>query len=120
LLAKNISLLRTTFCHKCPACGQGDIYDKLLEVRTKCQNCGQILKDHDAGDISVFIAMFIAGIIITALAFVVEIYLMVPLWLHVIIWIPITVGLSIFLLKTIKSWLVGIKYRHNAAPQEDK
>ena len=101
------------FCHKCPACGKGDIYEKLLDVRSKCAKCGQKLKDHDAGDGPVFFAMFISGIIITALAFLAEIYLMIPLWLHVIIWFPATIGLSIFLLKITKSWLIALQYKHN-------
>lgn len=113
MIKKNISLLKTTFCHKCPACGEGDVYEKLLEVRTKCSVCSQRLKDHDAGDGPVFFSMFISGIIITTLAFLVEIYFMIPLWLHVIIWFPSTIGLSIFLLKIIKSGLIGLQYRHN-------
>ena len=120
MIKKNISLLKTTFRHKCPACGEGDIYEKLLEVRTKCASCGQRLKDHDAGDGPVFFAMFISGILITALAFLVEIYLMIPLWLHVIIWFPTTVGLAIFLLKITKSWLIGLQYRHNVGGFKNK
>ena len=120
MIKRNISLLRTAFTHKCPACGKGDIYDKLLEIRTKCANCGKYLKDHDAGDGPVFFAMFISGVVITALALLVEIYLMIPLWLHVIIWIPVTVGLCIILLKIIKSWIIGLQYRHNVGGFKNK
>ena len=120
MIKKNISLLRTAFAHKCPACGEGDIYDKLLDVRVKCTGCGQKLKDHDAGDGPVFFAMLISGIIITAMAFIVEIYLLVPLWLHIIIWIPVTIGLCIFLLKIIKSGLIGLQYLYNVGGFKDK
>lgn len=112
--------MMTAFSHKCPACGEGDMYEKLLEVRTKCEKCGQRLKDHDAGDGPVFFSMFVTAIIIMALAFLVEIYLMLPLLLHIVIWFPITIGLSIFFLKIIKSWLIGQQYRHNVGGFKDK
>lgn len=119
-MAKNISLLKTAFCHKCPACGKGDIYEKLLEVSVKCSECGQRLKEHDAGDGPVFFAMFLSGIIITGMAFLVEIYFMIPLWLHIIIWFPVTIGMSIFLLKIAKSMLIGLQYCHNVGDFQDK
>ncbi len=112
--------MRTAFFHKCPTCGKGDIYEKLLEVRTKCEKCDQRIKDHDAGEGPVFFAMFISGIIISALAFLVKIFFMVPLWLHVIIWLPVTIGLSIFLLKMTKSGLIGLQCRHNVGNFKDK
>lgn len=117
---KTISLLRTAFSHKCPACGEGDIYEKMLEVRSKCSKCGHRLKDHDAGDGPVFFSMLISGIIITTLAFIAEIYFMLPLIVHVIIWFPATIGLSIFLLKITKSWLIGMQYRHNVGGFKNK
>ncbi len=107
-----IPILTTAFKHKCPSCGRGDIYERILEVKSKCNVCGQRLKDHDAGDGPVFFAMFISGILITSLAFFVEIYLMIPLVLHIIIWLPVTIGLSIFLLKITKSWLIAMQYLH--------
>jgi uncharacterized protein (DUF983 family) len=119
-MKKNISLLKTTFGHKCPACGRGDIYEKILEVKVKCTSCNQTLKDNDVGDGHVFFAMIFSGIIVTTLALITEIYFMIPLWLHVIIWFPVTIGLSIFILKIAKSWLIGLQYRHNVGGFDDK
>jgi uncharacterized protein (DUF983 family) len=116
----NISILRTAFRHKCPACGIGDIYEKLLDVHTRCQECRLPLKNHDAGDGPTFFSMLISGIIITALAFLVEIYFMISLWLHIVIWFPTTIGLAIILLKIIKSSLIGLQYRHNVGSLKDK
>lgn len=115
-----ISIVKTALCHKCPACGKGEIYEKLLEVTTKCSECGLHLKEHDAGDGPVFFAMFLSAIIITGMAFLVEVYFMIPLWLHVAIWLPVTVALSIFLLKIAKSWLICLQYRHNIGVFQEK
>lgn len=117
---KPIGILRTSFTHKCPACGQGDIYGKLLEVNSKCSGCGIKLKNHDAGDGPVFFAMFFAGAIVTFLAFLIEIYFRVPLLLHIVIWFPVTIGLSIFLLKIVKSCLIAVEYKHNRKRFDEK
>ena len=119
-MSKHTSLIKAAFSHKCPACGKGDIYERLLEVTTKCSACGQRLKEHDAGDGPAFFAMFISAIVITGLAFIVEFYFMIPLWLHIVIWLPVTVCLSVFLLKIAKSWLIGLQYLHNVENFKNK
>jgi len=119
-LSEKISLVKAAFCHKCPACGKGDIYEKLLEVSVKCSKCRQQLKEHDAGDGPVFFAMFLSAIVIIGLAFVVEIYFMIPLWLHLIIWFPATIAISIFLLRIAKSWFIGLQYLHNVGDFRNK
>lgn len=112
MIKKNISLLCAALSHKCPACGKGDIYEKLLEVTRRCEKCGQNLREYDSVDGPVILSMIISGVIIAALALLAEIYLMLPLWLHIMLWIPAAIGIAILLLKIIKSYRISLKYRN--------
>ena len=59
--------------------------------------------------------MMIVGFIVVGLALVVEFIFAPPYWLHVLLWAPLTIGLSLGLLRPLKSWLVAQQYRHRAA-----
>jgi uncharacterized protein (DUF983 family) len=112
-LAKPLPICRISLFHKCPSCEKGGIYSSLLTVKDKCDVCGFALKEHDAGDGPAFFAMFIVGTIVTLLAVFVEFIYPISILLHMVFWTPVTIIMSIYLLKVMKSFLIAAQYKHN-------
>lgn len=98
----------------CPRCGKGHVYQGLLTVAETCSVCDFPLRAHDAGDGPAFFAMFISCIFVSIIALLLDAYLPIPLWAHVLIWTPFTVGISVWMLRIFKSYLIALQYRYRA------
>ena len=102
----------------CPRCGQGKLYDGLLKVRPACSNCGLDYGFADAGDGPAVFVIMIIGFLVVGLALWTEVNYSPPLWLHFIVWIPLAIGLSLWLLRVMKSVLIALQYKHSAKQGE--
>ncbi|MBL0370830.1 DUF983 domain-containing protein [Rhizobium sp. KVB221] len=102
----------------CPRCGQGRLFDGLLKVRPACSNCGLDYSFADSGDGPAVFVIMIIGFVVVGLALWTEVNLNPPLWLHFIVWIPLAVGLSLWLLRVMKAWLIAMQFRNNARQGE--
>ncbi len=104
---------------RCPACGEGHIFDGYLKVRPACPVCGEDLSHHRADDGPAYLTILIVG------------HLMAPL----ILWAFVTfrpspivlssvfaagcIALSLYLLPRIKGAIVAIqwaKHMHGFGP----
>lgn len=112
--------LRNALLHRCPACGKGCMYSALLTVADVCSVCGFALKEHDAGDGPAFFAMFIIAILVTGMAFALDMLYPIPLWAHMVLWVPVVIAMSVYLLKVMKSWLIGAQYQYDILNFQDK
>jgi len=117
---RNLSLFEVSLFNKCPSCQKTGIYASLLGVKDECEVCGFALKNHDAGDGPAFFAMFITATIVSILAVLAEIFMRPPLWLHMIVWSVLTIVLSIFFLRVIKSGLIALQYKYNVLGYKKK
>ena len=108
----------TGLAGRCPRCGEGRLFDGFLTVAPRCQNCGLDFSFADSADgPAVFIMLFV-GFIVVGLALFVEFTFHPPYWLHAILWIPLTLGLSLGLLRPLKGWLIAQQYVRKAAPAQ--
>ncbi|MGI9386160.1 MAG: DUF983 domain-containing protein [Methyloligellaceae bacterium] len=98
----------------CPRCGEGRIFQNFLGVRRNCDACGLDLSFADTADGPAFFVMFAVGFAVVAAALAVEIMYQPPYWLHLALWLPLTLLLSVFLLRPLKGMLLAQQYRHNA------
>jgi uncharacterized protein (DUF983 family) len=97
---------------RCPRCGQGRLFIGLLNVRPGCQTCGLDLSAQDAGDgPAVFVILFL-GLIVVALAAIVEIRFSPPIWVHLLLWTPLILGGAVTMLRPFKAGLIALQYRH--------
>ena len=104
--------LRAALTCRCPRCGRGRLFDGLLSVRAACGVCGLDLSAQDAGDgPAVFVILFL-GLIVVALAAIVEIEFSPPIWVHLVLWTPFILGGSIAMLRPFKAGLIALQYRH--------
>jgi len=96
--------------HKCPSCGQGQLYKSYLKVVDTCGHCGEALHHHRADDAPPYFTIFIVGhIILGGVLSLEQAYKPSPMF-HVMLWMPLTLILSLALLPRIKGALVGLQW----------
>ena len=97
---------------RCPACGEGALFDGFLTVRSRCPVCGVDLSAQDSGDGPVAFIILIAGGIVVALALLTEVRYAPPVWLHLLLWLPLTMVLVLALMRPFKALLIALQYQH--------
>lgn len=107
-------VLTTGLLGRCPRCGRGHLFAGYLSVRPTCEICGLDLSFADAGDGPAFFVMSFVGLVVVGLAMMVEFTYEPPLWVHALLWVPLTVILSLALVRPLKGLLIGIQYHRGA------
>jgi uncharacterized protein (DUF983 family) len=108
-----ISPIRAALGCRCPRCGRGRLFAGLLNVRGACEVCGLDLSGQDAGDgPAVFVILFL-GLIVVALAALVEVKFSPPIWIHLVLWTPFIIVGAIAMLRPLKAGLIALQYRHH-------
>ncbi|MBS0242832.1 MAG: DUF983 domain-containing protein [Proteobacteria bacterium] len=95
---------------KCPACGQGQIFNSYLKVAHDCDACGEALHHQRADDAPAYVTITIVGHIVVAGLLMVEKAFAPPTWVQLAIWLPMTVILSLALLPVVKGLLVSLQW----------
>ncbi len=96
--------------HRCPKCGQGNMYTSYLKVADNCSTCGEELHHHRADDAPPYFTIFVVGHIILAGVLALEQGYAPPAWVHAAIWVPLTLILSLAMLPRVKGMLVGLQW----------
>ena len=105
--------IRAALGCRCPRCGRGRLFTGLLNVRDACEICGLDLSAQDAGDgPAVFVILFL-GLIVVALAALVEVKFSPPIWIHLVLWTPLIIVGAIAMLRPLKAGLIALQYRHH-------
>jgi uncharacterized protein (DUF983 family) len=97
---------------RCPACGQGPLFQGFLHVLPVCKVCGADLSGQDSGDGPVAFIVLVVGAVVVGLALVVEVRYGPPVWLHLLLWLPLTVVLTLALMRPAKALLIALQYKH--------
>jgi uncharacterized protein (DUF983 family) len=97
---------------RCPACGEGRLFQGFLTVRPSCPVCGVDLSAQDSGDGPVAFIILIAGGIVVALALLTEVRYGPPVWLHLLLWLPLTMVLVLALMRPFKALLIALQHKH--------
>ena len=108
------SVLRGLAC-RCPRCGRGKLYAGFLTLRAKCDVCGLDYAFIDSGDGPAVFVIMIAGAIVVACALIVEVKYQPPFWVHAALWLPLTLAVTLWPLRAIKSLLIALQFHHKAA-----
>ena len=97
---------------RCPACGQGPLFEGFLTVRSTCKVCHADLSGQDSGDGPVAFIILIVGAIVVGAALVVEVRYGPPVWLHLFVWLPLTLVLTLALMRPLKGVMIALQYKH--------
>ncbi len=103
------SIKRGLAC-KCPSCGEGRIFNSYLEVNDTCPSCEEVLSHHQADDFPPYLTISIVGHVIVAAMLIVERSTDLSTGFHLAIWIPLTIILSLALLRPLKGAVVGMQW----------
>jgi uncharacterized protein (DUF983 family) len=100
---------------RCPRCGRGYLFKGFLSLKPRCGVCGLDYAFADSGDGPAFFVMSLVGFIVVALAMWVEFAYEPPLWVHMALWAPLTIVLSLALVRPFKGVLIALQFQHRAA-----
>ena len=107
--------LMTDLCRgllgRCPCCGDGQMFRAFLKVRDRCDICGEELFHHRADDFPAYIVILIVGHLLVPTALLVEARFAPSYWVHLALWLPITLGLTVGLLRPVKGVVVALQWR---------
>jgi uncharacterized protein (DUF983 family) len=106
------SVLSSGLRCRCPACGEGALFEGFLAVRSRCPACGLDLSAQDSGDGPVAFIILIVGGLVVALALLTEVRYSPPVWVHLLLWLPLTLALVLGLMRPFKAILVALQYKH--------
>lgn len=96
------------FAGRCPACGQTKLFRGYLKVVPECMNCGAPVGLARADDAPPYFTIFIVGHVVVGGMLMLEHAKSPPLWVHAVIWLPLTIVMSLGLLRPIKGATVGL------------
>ena len=100
---------------RCPRCGKGKLYAGFLTLRPNCGACGLDYAFMDSGDGPAVFVIMIAGAIVVTAALITEVKYQPPFWVHAALWLPLTLLVTLWPLRAIKSLLIALQFHHKAA-----
>ena len=100
---------------RCPACGEGPLFDGFLRVGERCESCGLDMRAADSGDGPAVFIVLIVGAIACAGALVTEAAYHPPVWVHLVLWLPLTAILTAILIRPFKGVLLAMQFHHKAS-----
>ena len=100
---------------RCPNCGEGPLFGGFLKVRPRCEACGLDLAKADSGDGPAVFIILIVGAIVSACALVTEVAVRPPIWVHMLLWLPLTLILSLALMRPFKGVMIALQFHNKAS-----
>ncbi|WP_157215640.1 DUF983 domain-containing protein [Flavisphingomonas formosensis] len=98
----------------CPRCGAQSLFSGILAFAPRCRACGLDYGQFNVGDGPAAFLILIVGAIVTVLAITVELSFSPPWWVHVLLWLPLTLVLTMGLLRIGKGVLLALEYKNRA------
>ena len=98
----------------CPRCGVPGLFAGPLRFADTCAGCGLDYRSFNVGDGAAAFLILIVGGVVSLLAILVELKWSPPAIVHVLLWIPLTLILTIVLLRFAKGLLIALEYRNAA------
>jgi uncharacterized protein (DUF983 family) len=98
------------FLCRCPNCGKGKLFAGYLKSVDHCAVCHEEFSHHRADDLPPYLTVFVVGHLVVALFMAAEQMANLSLAVHLAIWIPITLALSLALLRPFKGATIGLQW----------
>ncbi len=108
------SAIRAALFGLCPDCGARTLFAGITRFANDCHGCGLKFSNYNVGDGPAAFLIMIVGTLMVAGAAVLQVAVSPPWWVHVTIWLPLTVGLTLGLLRLAKAVLLIIEHRKQA------
>ena len=115
----SVSPLHAGFAGRCPGCGEGALYDGFLGVADGCTVCGLDYSGQDSGDGSAFFIIMIVGFMVVGMALAAEVMFAPPVWLHMVLWLPLSLILTLAMMRPAKGILIARQYKYGIHIERD-
>ena len=109
-----VSPLQVAIKGCCPRCGKGRLFAGVISFAPRCKVCGLDIAAFNVGDGAASFLILIVGAIVTGLAMWLELSRSPAWYVHVVLWVPLTIVLSLALMRLSKGLLLAMEYCHNA------
>lgn len=105
---------RTGLAGRCPRCGKGRLFNGFITLADACEQCQLDYGFADAGDGPAVFVTLLGGFVLLGLALFVQMTYAPPVWLLMTIFAPLTLIVSIGMLRPLKGLLIALQYVHKA------
>jgi uncharacterized protein (DUF983 family) len=95
---------------RCPHCGEGRLFSGFLRTVDKCESCGEDMHHHRADDLPPYLTIIIVGHLIVPIVLLVEQNYHPAVWLQLSVWLPLTLVMTLALLRPLKGAVVGMQW----------
>ena len=99
---------------RCPRCGEGKLFNGFLTLAGTCDHCGLDYKFADSGDGPAVFVTLLGGFVLLGLALFVQMTYEPPVWLLMAIFFPLTLVVSVGMLRPLKGLLISLQYSNKA------
>lgn len=100
------STMRGMLC-KCPACGEGKVFDGFLNIKANCEVCGEDLSQHRADDLPAYLNIFLVGHIVVGFMAFMMTFKLVDMWTMMALTILLCIASAFFLMRPLKGMVLG-------------
>lgn len=104
--------------HRCPACGDGQLYGRFLKVEPTCQVCGQDLAKYPADDGPAYLTIVLVGHLIIAPLLLFPIVWESSAWISVPVLLTALTAITLAALPRVKGGWIGMMYALGVTSQE--
>ena len=95
---------------RCPNCGEGKLFSAWLRPVDHCAECNEDYRAQRADDLPPYLVIFIVGHVVVAGFMIAEETTALTAWQHLAIWTPITLMMSLLLMRPIKGATIGLQW----------
>ncbi|MBX3567215.1 MAG: DUF983 domain-containing protein [Rhizobiaceae bacterium] len=95
---------------RCPHCGKGRLFKSFVKTVNACEVCHEEIHHHRADDLPAYLVVVIVGHVIVGAFMGFEATSTLSTWQHLAIWVPLTIIMSLTLLRPIKGAVVGLQW----------
>ncbi len=115
--------LRRGFLCRCPQCGRGPLFAGYLKVQPSCSECSEDFTPQRADDAPPYFTIALVGHIVVPLVLIAQTKWFWPDWVHLAVWLPLTLVLTLLLLRPVKGMVVALQwalYMHGFDPAGER
>ena len=98
------------FAGRCPSCGVGGVFARLLSVRARCERCGEELGHHRADDLPPYLNVFIVGHIVVSALALAMVHTGLGMWTITFAGVALALVMALALMRPLKGAVIGLQW----------
>ena len=104
--------------HRCPNCGQGELFSRYLKVNPECEACGHDLSQYRADDGPAYLTILLVGHLLVAPAFFFPFMWETNPWIMVPTALTVLTAVVLLALPRIKGGFIGLLWANRVTKDQ--